>query len=139
MKYLLMIQSRQSDYEAMGGGEPVSGARWTKDDIRAMVEHMSSLNTELAETGELIDAHGLAEPAQTRQVVGSRDGRPVLSDTPYGTSHEVLAGYWLLECVDIERATRIAARVKECPQPAGAPDYPVLVRPVPDTPPSPDE
>ncbi|MFE2404371.1 YciI family protein, partial [Streptomyces rubiginosohelvolus] len=56
--------------------------------------------------------------------------RPVVSDGPYSETKELLAGFWILDCESLERVTEIAARVARCPQPAGAPEYPVLIRPV---------
>ncbi len=55
--------------------------------------------------------------------------RPVITDGPYSETKELLAGYWVLDCESLERVTEIAARVARCPQPAGAPDYPVVIRP----------
>lgn len=58
------------------------------------------------------------------------EGRPVVSDGPYGETKEVLAGYWVLDCASLERVTEIAARVAQCPAPAGAPVFPVVIRPI---------
>lgn len=130
MKYMLMIYGRQADYDAMGGAEPEQGAPWTEADMRAMFEFMGSVNNDLAESGELVDAQGLVAPSEARLVTATRDGQPVISDGPYGESKEVLAGYWVVDVADIDRATEIAARVYNCPAPEGAPNYPVVVRSV---------
>ncbi|MET8677393.1 YciI family protein [Streptomyces sp. NPDC004647] len=129
MKYMLMILGKQSDYEALRG-EKTDGPAWTEQDRQAMFDFMGAVNKDLAEAGELIDAQGLTEPAEGRLVTSTKDGEPVVTDGPYGEAKEVLAGYWLLECESIERATEIAARVYQCPVPEGAPNYPVVVRPV---------
>ncbi|NYI07581.1 YciI family protein [Allostreptomyces psammosilenae] len=133
MKYMLMIFGKQSDYEAMGG-KPSDGPAWTPQDIKAMVDHMEAINNDLAESGELVTAEGLAEPAQARLVTTTKDGVPVISDGPYGESKEVLAGFWIVDCENIERATEIAARAYRCPQPEGAPNYPVIVQPIGEAP-----
>ncbi|WAZ24062.1 YciI family protein [Streptomyces cinnabarinus] len=129
MKYLVMVQGSQADYEAMQGNPSESSpAVWTEQDIQAMFAFMGALNDDLAESGELVDAQGLTEPARTRHVDLGADGKPVITDGPYGETKELLAGYWVLDCASLERVTEIAARVLECPQPAGAPCYPVVIR-----------
>lgn len=135
MKYMLMILGTQADYDAMSGAPRPGGPVWTEADLKAMVGHMSAINDDLAESGELVDGQGLVEPSRAR-LVSTRDGQPVISDGPYGEAKEVLVGYWVLECESIERATEIAARVYDCPVPEGTPAYPIVVHPVADGPPA---
>ncbi|MET9650449.1 MULTISPECIES: YciI family protein [unclassified Streptomyces] len=130
MKYLVMVQGAQADYEAMSGKGSEQSPAWSEQELRAMFAFMQSVNDDLAESGELVDAQGLLEPARTRFVTADKDGRPVVTDGPYGETKEVLAGYWVLDCESLERVTEIAARVAQCPQPAGAKDYPVVIRPI---------
>jgi hypothetical protein len=130
MKYLVMVQGTQADYEAMQGEASPGAPAWSEEQIQAMYAHMGAINDDLAESGELIDAQGLAEPAQTRLVRQGADGKPVITDGPYGETKEVMAGYWLLECESLERVTEIAERVSRCPVPEGSTDYGVVIRPV---------
>ncbi|MGV9450457.1 YciI family protein [Streptomyces sp. NPDC003635] len=130
MKYLVMVQGSQVDYEAMKGRASENSPAWTEQDVQAMFAFMGALNDELAESGEMIDAQGLTEPARARHVNLGADGKPVITDGPYGETKELLAGYWVLDCASLERVTEIAARVLECPQPEGAPVYPVVIRPI---------
>lgn len=134
MKYLVMVQGAQVDYDAYGGkGSPQSPA-WSEQDLKAMFAHMEAINNDLAESGELIDAQGLVEPARTRFVTVDQNSRPVITDGPYGETKELLAGYWVLDCASLERVTEIAARVARCPQPAGAPQHPVVIRQIDERP-----
>ncbi|MEV4936805.1 YciI family protein [Streptomyces zaomyceticus] len=130
MKYLVMVEGAQADYDAMVGRPSEDGPAWTEADVQTMFDHMNALNKELAANGEMLDAQGLAAPSTTRFVTVDGDGRPVVTDGPYAETKEVIAGYWLLDCASLERVTEIAARVARCPQPAGAPAYPVVIRPV---------
>ncbi|KJK36819.1 DGPF domain protein [Streptomyces variegatus] len=132
MKYLVMVQGTQADYEAMRGKASANSPAWSDEELQAMFAYMGAINNDLAETGELVDGQGLAEPAQTRHVTVGDDGKAVITDGPYGETKELLAGYWVLECKSLERVTEIADRVARCPQPAGAPDYPVVIRPIMD-------
>ncbi|WP_210585792.1 YciI family protein [Streptomyces sp. GESEQ-35] len=132
MKYLVMVQGSQVDYEAMRGNGSAQSPAWNEKDLQAMYAFMTSINDDLAESGEMVDAQGLAEPAKTRHVSLDADGKPVITDGPYGETKELLAGYWVLDCASLERVTEIAARVARCPQPAGAPEYPVVIRQIMD-------
>ncbi|MFJ6631218.1 YciI family protein [Streptomyces sp. NPDC091376] len=132
MKYLVMVQGTQADYEAMRGRPSQHSPLWSEKDLQAMFSFMEGINNDLAESGELVDAQGLVEPAKTRFVSVDGEGRPVISDGPYGETKELLAGYWVLDCASLERVTEIAARVARCPVPEGAPEYPVVIRPIQD-------
>jgi hypothetical protein len=62
----------------------------------------------LTESGELLGgAVVLAHPSNAR-TVRVRDGVPAITDGPFAEGKEHLAGYYLLECDSIERATEIA-------------------------------
>ncbi|MGA4846937.1 YciI family protein [Streptomyces sp. G5(2025)] len=132
MKYLVMVQGSQADYEAMAGKPSENSPAWSEQELQAMFAYMNEINNDLAESGELIDAQGLTEPAQARFVSAGKDGRPVITDGPYGETKEVLAGYWLLDCESLERVTEIAERVTRCPGPEGLVEPPVVIRPVPE-------
>jgi hypothetical protein len=132
MKYLVMVQGTQADYDAMRGRASANSPAWGEEELQAMFAYMGAINDDLSETGEFVDGQGLAEPAQTRLVTLGDDGKAVITDGPYGETKELLAGYWVLECESLERVTEIAERVARCPQPAGAPDYPVVIRPIMD-------
>ncbi|AVZ73904.1 hypothetical protein SLUN_18725 [Streptomyces lunaelactis] len=133
MKYLVMIQGTQADYEAMRGEASANAPAWSEKDLQAMFAFMGAVNNDLSESGELVDGNGLAEPAQTRFVGAGKDGRPVITDGPYSETKELLAGYWVLDCESLDRVTEIAARVALCPVPEGTPDYPVIIRPILDS------
>ncbi|MFF8833865.1 YciI family protein [Streptomyces sp. NPDC015130] len=130
MKYLMMVQGSQADYEAMVGRGSAESPAWTKADLQAMFDHMNTINAELTANGEMLDGQGLDSPSTARFVTVDGDGRPVVTDGPYAETKEVLAGYWLLDCASLDRVTEIAARVARCPAPAGAPEYAVVIRPV---------
>ncbi|MFC8359574.1 YciI family protein [Streptomyces griseorubiginosus] len=130
MKYLVMVQATQADYEAMRGKGSEHSPAWGEQEIQAMYAFMGAINDDLSETGELVDAQGLAEPARIRHVSRDADGKAVITDGPYGETKELMCGYWVLECESLERVTEIAERITQCPQPDGAPEYPVVIRPI---------
>lgn len=130
MKYLVMVQATQADYEAMRGRGSEQSPAWGEQEIQAMYAFMGAINDDLSESGEFLDAQGLAEPAKVRHVSRDTDGKAVITDGPYSEAKELMCGYWVLECESLERVTEIAERIAQCPQPAGAPEYPVVIRPV---------
>jgi hypothetical protein len=130
MKYLVMVRGTQAEYEGTRGKVSETSPAWTAEELQAMYAHMGAISDELAKSGELIDAQGLAEPARTRTVTLGQDGRAVIADGPYGESEEVMAGYWVVECDSLERVTEIAERAARCPGPEGLTGHPVVIRPI---------
>ena len=74
---------------------------WTPGDIKAHIEFQQVLNQELAESGELVDAQGLAGPELAKFVVSDGASAPVITDGPFPEAKELLAGYRM---VDVETA-----------------------------------
>jgi len=130
MKYLVMVQGTQADYEGMRGKASAQAPAWSEQELQAMYAYMGAISDDLSESGELVDAQGLTDPAQARQVSLGPDGKAVITDGPYSETKELLAGYWVLDCASLERVTEIAERILQCPQPAGATQYPVVIRPI---------
>jgi hypothetical protein len=104
MKYLILIHSNQQ-----------SLALWeTLTDEQKMElgrGHMR-LTEELAEAGELIVSEGLADPELARWV-SVRNGDTIASDGPFAEVKEHLAGFYLIECADLDRAVEWAAKVPD--------------------------
>jgi hypothetical protein len=63
---------------------------------------------ELTEAGELVDTHALEGPEATK-TVRVRDGASAITDGPFVEAKEQFAGYLLIDCASLERATEIAA------------------------------
>ena len=116
MKYMILINASQQDYDAMTGRPGGTTPAWTSDDFAALGTFMESFNRDLAESGELVDTQGLTAPAHTRRIQ-LQAGVPVVTDGPYAEAEEVLAGYWIVECDSFDRATQIAARLTDAPGP----------------------
>jgi hypothetical protein len=117
MKYMILTNASQQDYDGMAGkatGEPA----WSGADFAALGAFMEGFNKDLMESGELVETRGLAAPVHTRRVGGGlQAGVPVVTDGPYAETQEVLAGYWIVECESFDRATEIAARLGNAPAP----------------------
>jgi hypothetical protein len=118
VKYMIMLYSSQLDYDALTGKGSPDRPAWTSEEFAAMGAFMEGFSKEIAESGELVDAHGLAAPVHTRRVQ-ARGGASVVTDGPYAETQEVLAGFWIVDCESFDRATEIAGRLSECPNPGG--------------------
>jgi hypothetical protein len=116
VKYMILNNASQQDYDAMTGRPSSSGPGWTPDDFAALGAFMESFNQDLAESGELVDTRGLTAPAHARRIQ-LQEGVPVVTDGPYAEAEEVLAGYWIVECDSFDRATQIASRLTDAPGP----------------------
>jgi hypothetical protein len=116
---MIMLYASQRDYDQMAG-KPTEEPAWSAEDVAAMHAFMESWNKELIDSGEFVDARGLAAPVHTRRIHGLENGVPVVTDGPYPETQELLAGYTIVECESFDRATEIAARITKSPNPAGA-------------------
>lgn len=74
-------------------------------------EHFA-LTDALLDSGHLVASEGLA-PVQTAKQVTVRDGVIAATDGPFAEVKEHLAGFYLVECADMDEAVGIAARVPD--------------------------
>jgi hypothetical protein len=126
MKYILMMNTMKA-----GHGVP----EWPQKDLQSHIAFMLGLNKELHERGEFVSAEGLSFPDQAKQVRAGKDGRPV-TDGIFPESKEFLAGFWIIDVDNPQRAYEIAAKVSAAPGPGGAPlNMPIEVRPIMSGPP----
>jgi hypothetical protein len=68
------------------------------------------LNDSLSEAGLLVASDRLHASASAT-TVRVRDGETELTDGPFAVTKEVLAGFYVLECRDLDEALKQAARV----------------------------
>jgi hypothetical protein len=72
------------------------------------------LHRSLREAGLLVGVQRLYS-AQSATSVRVRDGQTEITDGPFAVTKEVLAGYYILECADLDEALRQAARLPMAP------------------------
>jgi hypothetical protein len=126
MKYILMMNTMRA-----GHGVP----QWPQKDFRAHIAFMIGLDEELRQSGELVSAEGLSFPDQAKLVRAGKDGVPI-TDGVFPESKEFLAGFWIIDVENPERAYAVAAKVSAAPGPGGAPlNMPIEVRPIMSGPP----
>jgi hypothetical protein len=124
MRYMLMMHAPRGtgDWQAF---------KWSPEDLKAHMGFMHQLNKELTASGELVGAEGLAPPGAARVVRAGKNGLPAVTDGPFAEAKEFLAGYWIVDVDEPERAYEIAAKASSAPGPGGAPlIIPIEVRQV---------
>jgi hypothetical protein len=99
MKYLLLIHNDPGTWNALTAG-----------DVEAVMGAHSALQRELRESGEFVEAHELAEEAT---FVRMDAGGMTATDGPFLETKEIVAGYYVVDCVDLERAAEIAGKLGE--------------------------
>ena len=125
MKYMLMMPAPRVGWKEAGLGT------WAPDDITAHINFLHRLKRELTDSGEFVDAQGLALPQDARIVRAGTNGAPEVTDGPYPEAKEFLAGFWVIDCESKERAYEIAARASAAPGKGGVPlNMPIEVREV---------
>lgn len=94
---------------------------YTREDVGLSPEEMEQLASthralmeETRDLGILEAAEPLARTA-TAKTVRHKDGQPMVIDGPFAETKEQLAGYYILECKDIDEAIRWASKIPtEC-------------------------
>lgn len=109
MKYLILIYSNPQSWEhPIFLRNPVF-LEMSQDERDELTRQAEALRKEIVESGELVVGAALADPVNTR-TMRVRDGVPATTDGPYLEAKEQLAGYFVVDCENLERATEIAAR-----------------------------
>jgi hypothetical protein len=114
VKYMLLIYSNAESWAGLSA-----------EQREGLSRAHENLTRELTEQGLLVSAAGLADPITTR-TVQVRDDTTMTTDGPYAEAKEHLAGFYLVECDDIDQAIGYAARMPDAEYVA------VEVRPVMD-------
>jgi hypothetical protein len=79
-------------------------------DLPAQAERFRAYTERLVEAGVHRGGNRLHEP-DAATTVRVRDGETVLSDGPFAETKEILAGFYLLECPDLDAALALAAEM----------------------------
>jgi hypothetical protein len=66
---------------------------------------------ESLEKAGLLVSSGRLQPTDMATTVRVRDGETEVTDGPFAVTKEVLGGYYLLDCANLDEALKVAARV----------------------------
>jgi hypothetical protein len=97
MRYILLIYSKEEE-----------GA--TPEEQNAVVMGHRSVMEEAGRKGVFRAADPL-EPTATATTVRVQDGKVLITDGPFAETKEQLAGYYILDCQDLDEALAWAAQI----------------------------
>jgi len=98
MKYLLLIY-----------GDPAAMPE-TPEEGTAEMQAYFAFTEEVAKAGVLVGGEPL-QGIETATTVRVRDGKTMATDGPFAETKEVLGGYYLLDCKDLDEAIKYAAKI----------------------------
>jgi hypothetical protein len=122
MRYILLLNvPHRGPYELYS---------WAEQDLKAHLAFLRAFNEKLMESGELVSIEALTAPDQAVRVRAGENGKPV-TDGVFPETKEFLAGYWIVDVENRDRAIELAAAASAAPGPGGAPlNMPIEVRQV---------
>ena len=112
MQYLLLIYRSDAEY-----------GRMTADDRKKLTGEYGAFTQSIIQSGHFKAGDGL-QSTTTATTVRVRDGKILTTDGPFAETREQLAGFYLLECKDLDEAIEWAAKIP------GAQSGTIEVRPV---------
>ena len=102
MKYVMLIHSNPQPW-GHPTGDYVAEHQALPTEKRAELNRaFEELLAEMQATGELLTGEALGDPAAAK--LFRWDGDPVTTDGPYAEAKEHLAGFFLIDVADLERA-----------------------------------
>ena len=106
MRYLLLLNNDANDWNSWRRLSPEEAQQARADEM----PRWNELFAWIAERGIEVDGLELDDPAEAR-VVRVRGGEALVSDGPFVETKEVLGGYFLAECKDLDEAIELAQHV----------------------------
>lgn len=100
MKYMLIMRSTDEALEAS-----------KNMDFEEIINAMGAYNESMMKAGVLLAGEGLTD-AKEGFVVDFSAEKPIVTDGPYGETHELFNGFWIIEASSKEEAAEWASR---CP------------------------
>lgn len=101
MKFMLIMRATDEAKKA-----------YEKADIEEIINAMGAYNEELLKAGVMLSGDGLADDLSDAFVVDFSSETPIVTDGPYGETHELFSGFWILQVASKEEAIEWATR---CP------------------------
>jgi hypothetical protein len=100
MRYLLIVKAT-----------PISERGEFPPDAEKMFADMAAFNNEMIAAGVMLDAAGLKPSSQGKRVRFNGRGKTLVTDGPFAETKELIGGFWILQCKDMDEALDWAKRV----------------------------
>jgi hypothetical protein len=101
MRYIMLIYSQETP-----------GALTQQEEHEVKEAHWQMIS-EATRRGVLLGAEPLG-PTATATTVRLQNGKPMFTDGPFAETKEQLAGYYIIECKDLDEALEWAAKIPTC-------------------------
>lgn len=102
MKYMFIMRSTEEALEAS-----------KKIPFEEIINKMGAYNESLIKAGVMLAGEGLADVSEDNAfVVDFSEEPPIITDGPYGETHELFNGFWIVQVASKEEAAEWASR---CP------------------------
>ena len=115
MRYMLLIYTREDEM-----------ARRSQEEKQQVMNGHLAVMQEARARGVLESAEPLANTS-TGTTVRMQNGSPIITDGPFAETKEQLAGYYILDCKDLDEAIGWAAKI---PTACGGSEGCVEIRPL---------
>ena len=99
MKYMLIMRSTDA-----------AKTEYEEADFEEIINAMGAYNEAMMNAGVLLAGDGLADDMSKNFVVEFGGEAPIVTDGPYGETHELFSGFWMLEVSSKEEAVEWASR-----------------------------
>lgn len=90
--------------------DPAADPQPGTDEFGPFMQGYQDFTNEMAETKKMVHADAL-QGTETATTVSVRDGKIETMDGPFAETKEVLGGYYLLDCENVEEAVEHAAKI----------------------------
>ncbi|MDQ0867871.1 hypothetical protein QFZ70_000344 [Arthrobacter sp. V1I9] len=101
MKFMLIMRSTDEAKKA-----------YETADSEQIINAMGAYNESLMKAGVLLAGEGLSDDMSEAFVIDFSAENPIVTDGPYGETHELFNGFWIIQTASKEEAVQWASR---CP------------------------
>lgn len=101
MKFMLIMRATEAAKKS-----------YESADFEQIINAMGAYNESLLKAGVLLAGEGLADDLSEAFVVDFSADTPIVTDGPYGETHELFNGFWIIQTASKEEAIEWASR---CP------------------------
>src|SRR5579859_6385953 len=101
MRYVLLIYGSEAEYGKM-----------SQQEIGAMMQGHGQLAQSLVQSGAMVGG-GPLQSTSTATTVRIRNGKTLITDGPFAETKEQLAGFYILNCKDLDEAIATANKIPD--------------------------
>ncbi|MBV9995654.1 MAG: YciI family protein [Caulobacteraceae bacterium] len=99
MRYLMIVKAT-----------PQSERGEFPPDAERMFAEMAEFNNQMIAAGVMLDGAGLKPSSAGKRIRFEGRGETVVTDGPFAETKELIAGYWVIQCKDLDEALSWARR-----------------------------